>query len=98
MEIEVVDQRLVSLRIEHRDLDDVIGKLADDHESDDVRMRRMKKRKLALKDEIAVLESKSGDGTLPDSFCGISGHGKSVETAKKRRIHGTTGNINDRQH
>ena len=57
METEVVDQRLVSLRIEHRDLDDVIGKLAGDHESDDVRMRRMKKRKLALKDEIAVLES-----------------------------------------
>ena len=57
METEVVDERLVSLRIEHRDLDDVIGKLADDHESDDVRMRRMKKRKLALKDEIAVLES-----------------------------------------
>lgn len=57
METEVVDQRLVSLRIEHRDLDDVIDKLADDHESDDVRMRRMKKRKLALKDEIAVLES-----------------------------------------
>ena len=57
METEVVDERLVSLRIEHRDLDDVIGKLADDHECDDVRMRRMKKRKLALKDEIAVLES-----------------------------------------
>ena len=57
METEVVDQRLVSLRVEHRDLDDVIDKLADDHESDAVRMRRMKKRKLALKDEIAVLES-----------------------------------------
>ena len=57
METEVVDQRLVSLRIEHRDLDDVISKLASDHEADDVRMRRMKKRKLALKDQIAKLES-----------------------------------------
>ena len=57
MEIEVVDQRLVSLRIEHRDLDDVINKLADNHETDDIRMRRMKKRKLALKDQIAKLES-----------------------------------------
>jgi hypothetical protein len=57
METGVGDQRLVSLRIEHRDLDDVIGHLTDDHESDDVRMRRMKKRKLALKDEIALLES-----------------------------------------
>jgi len=57
MESQASDQRLVSLRIEHRDLDDVIGKLAGDQETDDVRMRRMKKRKLALKDEIAKLES-----------------------------------------
>ena len=57
METGVGDQRLVSLRIEHRDLDDVIGHLTDDHESDDVRIRRMKKQKLALKDEIALLES-----------------------------------------
>ncbi|MDP7342294.1 MAG: YdcH family protein [Alphaproteobacteria bacterium] len=57
MEHQVADQRLVSLRIEHRDLDDVISKLVGDHEADDVRMRRMKKRKLALKDEIAKLES-----------------------------------------
>ena len=51
------DQRLVSLRIEHRDLDAVINELADNLEADDVRMRRMKQRKLALKDEIAKLES-----------------------------------------
>ena len=57
MDSQANDQRLVSLRIEHRDLDDVIGKLVSDHETDDVRMRRMKKRKLALKDEIAKLES-----------------------------------------
>ena len=57
LETQGVDQRLVSLRIEHRDLDDVISKLAGNHEPDDVRMRRMKKRKLALKDEIAKLES-----------------------------------------
>ena len=57
MDSQANDQRLVSLRIEHRDLDDVISKLVVDHETDDVRMRRMKKRKLALKDEIAKLES-----------------------------------------
>jgi hypothetical protein len=57
MESQVVDQRLVSLRMEHRDLDDVIGKLVGDYDSDDIRMRRMKKRKLVLKDEIAMLES-----------------------------------------
>ena len=59
MDSEFDTQRLVSLRIEHRDLDDVIGKLVGAHESDDIRMRRMKKRKLALKDEIAILESNS---------------------------------------
>ncbi len=57
MDSEISTQRLVSLRIEHRDLDDVIRRLVGDHESDDIRMRRMKKRKLALKDEIAILES-----------------------------------------
>jgi hypothetical protein len=57
MESQNSDERLVSLRIEHRDLDDVINKLSDNHDTDDVRMRRMKKRKLALKDEIAKLES-----------------------------------------
>ena len=57
MESQGHDQRLGSLRIEHRDLDDVINKLVGNHEADDVRMRRMKKRKLALKDEIAKLES-----------------------------------------
>ena len=62
MDSEISTQRLVSLRIEHRDLDDVIGRLVGDLESDDIRMRRMKKRKLALKDEIAVLES----NLLPD--------------------------------
>ena len=50
MDSEIDTQRLVSLRIEHRDLDDLIGRLVGDHESDDIRMRRMKKRKLALKD------------------------------------------------
>ena len=57
MESQGHDQRLVSLRIEHRDLDDVINKLVGNHKADDVRMRRMKKRKFALKDEIAKLES-----------------------------------------
>lgn len=57
METQGQGQRLVSLRIEHRDLDEVINNLVGNHEADDVRMRRMKKRKLALKDEIAKLES-----------------------------------------
>jgi hypothetical protein len=49
--------RLRQLRIEHRDLDDVIHRLALDLYVDQVQMRRLKKRKLMLKDQIARLES-----------------------------------------
>ena len=50
-------QRLRQLRIEHRDLDDVIHRLQLDLYVDQVQMRRLKKRKLLLKDQIARLES-----------------------------------------
>jgi hypothetical protein len=50
-------QRLRQLRIEHRDLDDVIHRLQLDLYIDQVQMRRLKKRKLLLKDQIARLES-----------------------------------------
>jgi len=50
-------QRLRQLRIEHRDLDDVIHRLQLDLYVDQVQMRRPKKRKLMLKDQIARLES-----------------------------------------
>ena len=50
--------RLDELRTEHRDLDDVIDRLADDPQLDQIRLSRMKKRKLMLKDMIARLESK----------------------------------------
>ncbi len=51
------DQRLIDLRLEHRDLDEVIGRMADEPDMDDFQVRRLKKRKLALKDEIARLEN-----------------------------------------
>ena len=50
-------QRLRSLRIEHRDLDDVIHRLQLDLYVDQVQLRRLKKSKLLLKDQIARLES-----------------------------------------
>ena len=50
-------QRLWGLRIEHRDLDDVIHRLQLDLYVDQVQLRRLKKRKLLLKDQIARLES-----------------------------------------
>jgi hypothetical protein len=55
-------EKLRQLRIEHRDLDQVISRLALDIHTDEVQMRRLKKRKLLLKDQIAKLESQA----IPD--------------------------------
>lgn len=48
---------IAELREEHRDLDEAIARLALDPSVDQLRLRRMKKRKLKLKDWIAYLES-----------------------------------------
>ena len=49
--------RLAELRVEHRDLDDIIGRLLEGPYIDHLQVRRLKKRKLLLKDTIARLES-----------------------------------------
>ena len=49
--------RLAALRVEHRDLDDIIGRLLEGPYIDQLQIRRLKKRKLLLKDTIARLES-----------------------------------------
>jgi hypothetical protein len=49
--------RLKELRIAHRDLDDVINRLAENPLVDQLQLKRLKKRKLVLKDQIARLES-----------------------------------------
>jgi hypothetical protein len=49
--------RLRQLRIEHRDLDDVISRLQMDYSVDELQLKRLKKRKLMLKDQITRLES-----------------------------------------
>ena len=49
--------QLVELRAEHRDLDDVIDRVADEIPFDQLRVKRLKKRKLALKDQISTLEN-----------------------------------------
>ena len=54
--------QLHQLESEHRDLDDVIERLGDDMPFDQLKLQRLKKRKLALKDEIAKLRSR----ILPD--------------------------------
>ncbi len=55
---EEIQQLLGELREEHRDLDLAIERMAVDPWQDQLRMRRMKKRKLKLKDWILRLESK----------------------------------------
>lgn len=48
---------IAELREEHRDLDEAIIRLAEDPSVDQLQLRRMKKRKLKLKDWIAFLQS-----------------------------------------
>jgi hypothetical protein len=55
-EIAVIKEKLETLRVEHRDLDDVIARLVEDHYQDELQIRRLKRRKLMLKDQIAMLE------------------------------------------
>ncbi len=52
-----IAQRLSELRQEHRDLDEAISLLSDETWRDQLQLRRMKKRKLKLKDWISHLES-----------------------------------------
>jgi hypothetical protein len=51
-------ERLAALRVEHRDLDTAIDRMAQDGYTDQLRLRRLKKRKLQLRDCIARLESR----------------------------------------
>ena len=62
----VTDQQLkkllASLRTEHRDLDAAIDALSGSGSTDQLQIARLKKRKLRLKDQIAIVE----DQLLPD--------------------------------
>jgi hypothetical protein len=55
--LEDVRRQLAELKIEHRDLDDVISRVSDELPFDQLRLQRLKKRKLSLKDDIAQLEN-----------------------------------------
>ena len=62
MDEAAIAARLEQLRTEHRDLDAAIGALLESGSIDQMRMARLKKRKLRLRDEIALLE----DQLIPD--------------------------------
>lgn len=53
-----LQQKLKELQLEHRDMDDVIMRLANEVYVDQLQLRRLKKRKLLLKDMIIKIESK----------------------------------------
>ena len=55
-EARFIRGKIEVLKIEHRDLDDVIERLSHDQKLDELQMQRLKKRKLLLKDQISILE------------------------------------------
>jgi hypothetical protein len=59
---EQLKARLERLRTEHRDLDDVIERLSESRPFDQLQLKRLKKRKLVLKDMISQIE----DRLIPD--------------------------------
>jgi hypothetical protein len=62
MEERLISKRIELLRIEHRDLDAAINALLEQNIVDQLQIARLKKRKLRLRDEIALLE----DMLVPD--------------------------------
>jgi len=53
---DVLQARLIELRAEHRDLDEAINRLTASPPDDDLMLRRLKKRKLLIKDRISAIE------------------------------------------
>lgn len=56
MDADDIKRRLIELQIEHRDLDEAIARLAEQSGVDELRLRRLKKRKLQIKDAIVQLQ------------------------------------------
>jgi hypothetical protein len=62
LDVEALKAKLTALKTEHRDLDEVITRLAERAPFDQLQLQRLKKRKLLLKDQISKIESE----LLPD--------------------------------
>ena len=54
---EQTRQRIAELKVMHRDLDDAIARMVEAPYVDELQMRRLKRRKLVLKDTITHMES-----------------------------------------
>lgn len=53
-----IQRQILELQMEHRDLDEVVGRLSASPNVDQLMLKRLKKRKLQLKDQITILKSK----------------------------------------
>jgi hypothetical protein len=62
MDFEALKAQLAALKGEHRELDAVIARIAEQSPFDQLQLQRLKKRKLLLKDKIAKIENE----LLPD--------------------------------
>ncbi len=51
-----IQRRIIELEVEHRDLDSVIDRLSHDPRPEELQLRRLKKRRLQLKDHITLLK------------------------------------------
>ncbi len=58
LDTATIARRLIELKQEHRDLDRAIERLDQAHDEDELQIKRLKKRKLRIKDMITWLESK----------------------------------------
>jgi hypothetical protein len=56
-QLHSLSRRLIELRMEHADLDAMIDRLAEQSPVDELALQRLKKRRLALRDMIARLET-----------------------------------------
>ncbi len=56
-DIRTLELQLLELRSEHRDLDEIIHEMIESNHPDQLKIKRLKKRKLRLKDSIIRLES-----------------------------------------
>lgn len=54
---ETLERQLEELKSSHRDLDDVIARITETAPFDQLQVKRLKKRKLQLKDQMAKIES-----------------------------------------
>jgi hypothetical protein len=56
MDLDEIKRRIIELQIEHRDLDEAIDRLSQQSGVDELQLRRLKKRRLQIKDSIALLQ------------------------------------------